>query len=166
MLYPMQLCMPDGLLFKKNLKNTTKTSFHTFLITRENGTRSYGNVLTFYEQIKEMKVLNTLDSLQQKYVEKSRITLDSDKKFSFSRDVDTLYAPKCLCFLSSEQLHRPFETYLDQLYAVTVGSKHMTNLPVESYLYNILYEAPMPLSGKSVKLSGKSRLHYVVSESV
>ena len=146
--------MPEGLLFKKNIKDPTKPTFHTFLITRENGTHSYGNVLTFHERIKDTKTLNILESLQQKYVEKRRISLGSDQEYSFSRGVDHLYTPKCLCFLTSEPVHRPFEAYLEQLYAVTVGSKHMADLPVESYLYNVLFEVPMPAPGKSVKFSG------------
>ena len=145
--------MPEGIMFKKNLLDSSTSTFHTFLVTRENGTHSYGNVLTFYEPVKNAKILNVLESLQQKYIEKRRVALSSEEGYCFSRDKDQLYAPKCLCLIASEPIHEPFQVYLKQLYAVTVG-RLATPLPVESYLYNLLFEVPMPSPGKQVKFSG------------
>ena len=150
---PFQLCMPEGLVFKKNLPDPSTSTFHTFLVTRENGTHSYGNVLTFHEPVKNAKILNVLESLQQKYIEKKRVPISSEAGYCFSRDKDQLYSPKCLCLITSEPIHEPFKVYLKQLYAVTVG-RQVTPLPVESYLYNLLFEVPMPSPGKQVKFSG------------
>lgn len=45
--------------------------------------------------------------------------------------------------------------YLRQLHAITIG-KETAALPVESYLYNLLFEVPMPSPGKTVNFSGGS----------
>ena len=145
--------MPEGLRLKKNVKEPLDSSFHTFLITREDGSHSYGNVLTFYELVKDAKVLNVLESLQQKYSEKKRVSSSTDEEHCFSRDKDQVFAPKCLCFVTSQPIHEPFRVYLEQLYAVTVG-RQSADLPVESYLYNLLFEVPMPQPGKSVNFRG------------
>lgn len=144
--------MPDGLLFKKNLKDPQK-AFHSFLITRENASRAYGSVVTFYEQVQDTKVLNTLEALQTSYRNARRHSLNSDHEHCFSRSEDTLFAAKCICFVTSKPIFRPCQAYLEQLYALTTG-EHTAALPLESYLYNVLYEVLPPPPGKTVRLKG------------
>ena len=151
--HTQQLSMPEGLLFKKNLADQLSTVYHSFLITRENGTHSYGNVLTFYEPVREAKILNMLESLQVKYLQKRHSLNSADEQHCFTRGKDTLYAPKCLCLLSSEPIHEPLRAFLEQLHSVTIG-EHVTQLTIESYLYNLLYEVAMPSPGKQVNFSG------------
>jgi len=144
--------MPDGLVLKKNLSDPLETVYHSFLITRENGTHSYGSVLTFYEAVKDRQVLNVLDSLQQQYSSK-RNGFRTNKDHCFSKQTDEIFAPKCICFLTSEPIHRPFEIYLKQLHAISMNG-HTASLKLESYVYNLLFEAPMPSLGKSLTFSG------------
>ena len=156
----LQMCMPDGLVFRKNLVAPEALKFfHSFLITRENGTNSYGCALTFYEEVRDTRTLNTLESLQSTYRERRRIiSLNSEQEKYFVRSQDKLFANKCLCFVTSKPIVQPCQAFLEQLYAVATG-KQAVDLPLESYLYNVLYEVPLPSPGKMVKFSGKSLLY-------
>ena len=159
-----QMCMPDGLVFRKNLVAPEALKFfHSFLITRENGTNSYGSALTFYEEVRDTRTLNTLESLQTTYRERRRIiSLNSDQEKYFVRSQDDkLFANKCICFVTSKPIVQPCQAFLEQLHAVAAG-KQAVDLPLESYLYNVLYEVPLPSPGKMVKFSGKSLLYCIV----
>ena len=156
--------MPEGLIFKKNLENPNQTHFHSFLITRENGSQAYASVLTFYEQVQDPAMLSTLDALQRSFLQTRMVTLNSaDNESTFDPNTDKLYAPKCLCFVTCKPVVRPCQVYLEQLHAVTAGGKQATaGLPVESFLYNILYEVPLPSPGKTTKFTGKDLTGSVV----
>lgn len=146
--------MPDGLLFKKNLADP-QTSFHSFVITREDGTHAYGSVLTFYKCVQDTSVLNTLESLQANFQAKYKEGLtNSDQALNiYHRNEDQLFATQCICLVTSKPIFRPCQAYLAQLYAVSSG-EYASRLPLESYLYNILYEVPLPAPGKSVRFCG------------
>ena len=150
--------MPEGLVFKKNLENPQKTHFHSFLITRENGSQAYASVLTFYEQVEDPAMLSTLDALQRSFLLTRRVTLNSDlNEITFDPSTDKLYAPKCLCFVTCKLIVTPCRAYLEQLHAVSVeGKQTVSGLAMESFLYNILYEVPLPAPGKTTKFTGKA----------
>ena len=42
--------------------------FHTFIVTREDGSRSYGHALLFYEEVGDRDVCTALHTLQQMYL--------------------------------------------------------------------------------------------------
>ena len=148
--------MPEGLIFKKNLSDPKQTYFHSFLITRENGSQAYASVLTFYELVQDAAMLSTLDALQRSFLLTRRVTLSPDANdMTFDPNMDRLYAPKCLCFVTCKPIVRPCHAYLRQLHAVTSGGQQAVGgLPVESFIYNILYEVPLPLPGKITKFTG------------
>ena len=150
----IQLCMPDGLLFKKNLSDPQK-SFHSFLITREDGTHAYGSVLMFYEHIEDTSILSALESLQNQYQAKNKDrTVSANQQCNlYHQNEDKLFATKCICLVTSKPVFRPCRAYLEQLYAVASGEL-TSKLPLESYLYNILYEVAMPAPGKCVRFCG------------
>ncbi len=149
-----QLCMPDGLLFKKNVGNS-QTNFHSFVITREDGSHAYGSVLTFYDCVQDPCTLNTMESLQSQYQARYKEgTMSSEQLCNiYHRTEDKLFATKCICLVTSNPIFRPCQAYLEQLYAVASG-ECTSKLPLESYLYNVLYEVPLPAPGKSVRFSG------------
>ena len=162
--------MPEGLVFKKNLENPNQTQFHSFLITRENGSQAFASVLTFYEQVTDLAMLSTLDALQRSFLQTRMVTLNSaDNESTFDPDTDKLYAPKCLCFVTCKPVVRPCQAYLEQLHAVTAGGKQASGgLPVESFLYNILYEVPLPAPGKTTKFTGEdsTEIHIIIMHSI
>jgi len=144
--------MPDGLRFKKNLQDSAQKYIHTFCITKENGHHIYGTALTYYELVNDVQTLNTFEALQSKYLQKIKVQLNSSN-CNFSREKDKLYVPKCLCFVTPLPVFRPLKVYLEQLHAVTVDQVSC-ELPVVSYLYNILYELYPPSPGKILKFKG------------
>lgn len=146
--------MPDGLRFKKNLENPSQKHIHTFCITKENGSRVYGTVLTYYELTTDLKILNSFEAFQSKYLENRRIQLHFNQDYNFSRAVDKLYVPKCLCFVTSEPIFQSLKMYLRQLYAMSIGGIP-SELPIECYLYNLLYEVSLPSPGKTLRFTGE-----------
>lgn len=161
------MCMPDGLRFKKNLEDPlSHKSTHTFCITKENGSRTYGTVLAYYERTTDLKLINSFEALQTKYLERRcpltqpHIT-SKQQDHDFSIATDTLHAPKCLCLVTTAPaVFRPLRAYLEQLHAVAlrrVSSSSLSSseqLPLESYLYNLLYEVPLPGPGKTLHFVG------------
>ena len=148
----LQLCLPDGTQLSKNLKHTSR-SFHSFLVTREDGSHVHGSVLVFPEPISDQNLLNSLDSLQSLYCQARGSGFNSAHQDFFDRREDQLFSLKCLCLVTATPIHRPCKAFLEQLVAVTTGS-HTPTLPVESYLYNLLYEVTLPEPGKFLRFSG------------
>ena len=149
----LQLCMPDGIRLCKNVKQTATNSFHSFLVTRENGSHTYGSVLLFHEQVTDRRLLNSLDALQSQFQDTHRAGFNSDHDDYFDKAEDTLFAPKCLCLVTPQPIHRPCRALLEQLYAVTAGSL-TASLSAESYLFNLLYEVTLPEPGKYLRFCG------------
>ncbi len=118
----------------------------------------YGSVLTFYELTTDLKVINSFEAFQSKFLEKRRTHLHTSQDCNFSIAKDTLYAPKCLCFVTSQPIFQCLKAYLEQLYAVTVSCT-ASELPVECYLYNLLYEVTLPTPGKTLRFAGELLLH-------
>ncbi|XP_076862926.1 DENN domain-containing protein 5B isoform X1 [Brachyhypopomus gauderio] len=58
------LCMPKGLSFRTQRDDRTP-HFHSFLITREDGSRTYGFVHTFYEEVTSPQIRSAMQTLLQ-----------------------------------------------------------------------------------------------------
>ncbi|XP_053496916.1 DENN domain-containing protein 5B isoform X1 [Ictalurus furcatus] len=58
------LCMPKGLSFRTQ-KDSLSPKFHSFLITREDGSRTYGFVHTFYEEVTSTQIRSAMQTLHQ-----------------------------------------------------------------------------------------------------
>ena len=144
-----QLCAPEGMRFAKNLTEPKK-SLHCFLITRENASRAHGVVLTYYERVEDPTLVGMLEGMQALC---SGPLGDQDAEHPFQSSRDKLFVTKSLCFISSHPLVKPLQAYLEQLYAITAGGK-TAQLPVECYLFNVLYKVPMPHPGHKVVISG------------
>lgn len=147
----LQQCMPEGVQLSKEPSH--HFSFHSLLITRENGSRQYGSVLTYHEPVTNPLILDALESHQNEYQSHSRGGSDLSQYWYFNRSSDALYATKCLCFITSLPIFQPTRSYLEQLYAISVGNDR-GSLPIESYLYNLLYETSLPGPGVMLKLHG------------
>lgn len=63
---------------------------------------------------------------------------------------DILYVTKCLCLITPLPTVVACRKFLKNLYEVYLLGDRMP-LPLESYVYNILYEVPLPPIGRSVK---------------
>uniref|UniRef100_A0A4W3GGV4 DENN/MADD domain containing 5B n=1 Tax=Callorhinchus milii TaxID=7868 RepID=A0A4W3GGV4_CALMI len=153
------LCMPKGLSFRTQAENRDP-QFHSFIITREDGSRTYGFVLTFYEEVTCKQICSAMQTLYQMHnVEHSLDEGDTtslaklQRYNSYDINRDTLYVSKCICLISPLPFMQASRKCLTQLYKA-VASQKPPPLPLESYIHNILYEVPLPPPGRSLKFSG------------
>ena len=169
-------------------------SFHSFLITKEDGARMYGAVLTFYERVDSPEICAAMQTLQAMHMAElanaqSRtlyshlgvdpvldqsggggggIGEDGRKTGSPVRRAirpgsvscgrvydmrnDGLYCTKTMCILTPLPLISMFHQYLRTLHAA-VMSDSTPELPMDSFVYNIIFEVPLPPPGRSLKFT-------------
>ncbi|CAB1339255.1 unnamed protein product, partial [Coregonus sp. 'balchen'] len=181
------LCMPKGLSFRTQA-DTREPQFHPFIITREDGSRTYGFALTFYEEVTSKQICSAMQTLyhmhnaeqydilhtpttprcpeEQRHLHPHPLNphpqhtllptpsisrLQRFNSYDISRD--TLYVSKCICLIAPMAFPQACRKVLQQLHQA-VSSPQPPPLPLESYVYNILYEVPLPPAGRSLKFSG------------
>ncbi|XP_068254471.1 DENN domain-containing protein 5A isoform X2 [Nyctibius grandis] len=168
------LCMPKGLAFKTQA-DSREPQFHSFIITREDGSRTFGFSLTFFEEVTSKQICSAMQTLYHMHNAEYDIlhtppTNDKDscssagdcngtsvsklQRFnSYDISRDTLYVSKCICLITPMSFMKACRKVLEQLHQA-VTSPQPPPLPLESYIYNILYEVPLPPAGRSLKFSG------------
>ncbi|XP_061739076.1 DENN domain-containing protein 5A isoform X5 [Nerophis ophidion] len=175
--------MPKGLAFRTQV-DSREPQFHSFIITREDGSRTYGFALTFFEEVTSKQICSAMQTLYHMHnaeqydilhtatssrppEEQPRLhhshhrpvlhaapaisRLQRFNSYDISRD--TLYVSKCICLITPMAFAQACKKVLQQLHQA-VTSPHPPPLPLESYIYNILYEVPLTPSGRSLKFSG------------
>ncbi|XP_069484652.1 DENN domain-containing protein 5B isoform X2 [Ambystoma mexicanum] len=170
------LCMPKGLSFRTQIDNRDP-QFHSFIITREDGSRTYGFCLTFYEVVTSKQICAAMQTLYQMHNAEhynsvnasSSCSMDSlassidegdatslaklHQYHSYDISKDTLYVSKCICLITPLPFMQACRKFLAQLHKA-VTSQQPPPLPLESYIHNLLYEVPLPPPGRSLKLYG------------
>nr|BAC34394.1 unnamed protein product [Mus musculus] len=170
------LCMPKGLSFRTQADNK-EPQFHSFIITREDGSRTYGFVLTFYEEVTSKQICTAMQTLYQMHnaeqyssvYASSSCSMDSlassidegdatsllklQRYNSYDINRDTLYVSKSICLITPLPFMQACKKFLFQLHKA-VTSQQPPPLPHESYIHNILYEVPLPPPGRSLKFYG------------
>lgn len=177
-----QLCMPKGLAFRTQV-DSREPQFHSFIITREDGSRTYGFALTFFEEVTSKQICSAMQTLYHMHNAEQYDILHTPisppgseeqrhqhshlrpvlhaapaisrlQRFnSYDISRDTLYVSKCICLITPMAFPQACRKVLQQLHQA-VSSPQPPPLPLESYIYNILYEVPLPPSGRSLKFSG------------
>ncbi|XP_028426321.1 DENN domain-containing protein 5B isoform X2 [Perca flavescens] len=172
------LCMPKGLSFRTQA-DQREPQFHSFIITREDGSRTYGFVHTFYEEVTSPQICSAMHTLYQMHNAESTPSSSSSSSSSmdslassldeadspaasasssrraggYDSSRDTLYVSKALCLIAPMPFMHACRRFLSQLHrAVTADTA--PPLPLESYVHNILYEVPLPAPGRSLKFHG------------
>ncbi|XP_058138997.1 DENN domain-containing protein 5B isoform X2 [Dasypus novemcinctus] len=167
------LCLPKGLSFRTQADGR-EPQFHSFLITREDGSRTYGFVLTFFEEVRSRALCAAMQTLyQMHHAERggapASCSTDSlagsadtgqaaprpglPRRDSYDMGRDTLYVSKSMCLLAPLPFMQACRKFLVQLHAA-VSAPQPPPLPLESYVHNILYEVPLPPPGRSLKFYG------------
>ncbi|XP_051546794.1 DENN domain-containing protein 5B isoform X3 [Myxocyprinus asiaticus] len=184
------LCMPKGLSFRTQ-RDSLIPQFHSFLITREDGSRTYGFVHTFYEEVTSPQICSAMQTLHQMHqaehntsarkcpsssssssssssMDSLASSLDEIESPSSSQGTrrscgcsgegydslrDTLYVSKAMCVITPMPFMHAYKRFLSQIHRA-VTSNQPPPLPLESYIYNILYEVPLPSPGRSLKFHG------------
>ena len=125
-----QLCLPKGLSFKTQW-DSRQPKFHSFIVTREDGSRSYGSALVFYEEVTAKSILETMQTLFKMHQANTAVTfcLDSpdpvrkimgdrrEKQGSFDASRDKLYVSKCISVVTP----LPFVRYVMFLFNFFLG---------------------------------------------
>ncbi|KAM6075079.1 DENN domain-containing protein 5A isoform 2-T2 [Chlamydotis macqueenii] len=163
------LCMPKGLAFKTQA-DSRESQFHSFIITREDGSRTFGFSLTFFEEVTSKQICSAMQTLYHMHNAEYDIlhtpamndkdscsngtSVSKLQRFnSYDISRDTLYVSKCICLITPMSFMKACKKVLEQLHQA-VTSPQPPPLPLESYIYNILYEVPLPPAGRSLKFSG------------
>lgn len=165
--------MPKGLSFKTQA-DPREPQFHAFIITREDGSRTFGFALTFYEEVTSKQICSAMQTLYHMHNAEYDVfhapladggdqsgmedgegipgtKLQRFNSYDISRD--TLYVSKCICLITPMSFMKACRSVLQQLHQA-VTSPQPPPLPLESYIYNVLYEVPLPPPGRSLKFSG------------
>lgn len=61
------MCLPSGLRFRTQ-KHSVEPMFHSFVLTKEDGHRTYGFSLVFYEECRNRKICLAMHTLQSMYI--------------------------------------------------------------------------------------------------
>ncbi|KAJ8402451.1 hypothetical protein AAFF_G00369400 [Aldrovandia affinis] len=151
------LCMPKGLSFRTQADDR-EPQFHSFLITREDCSRTYGFVHTFYEEVKSQQICSAMQTLHQMHraerspgsacASSSSSSMDS---LASSLDEADAAAPPAPGGGSPRGLLRRHPRH--PLHRAVAGPQPPP-LPLESYIHNLLYEVPLPPPGRSLKFHG------------
>lgn len=85
------LCMPKGLSFRTQM-DQRDPQFHSFIITKEDGSRTYGFVHTFYEEVTSPQICSAMQTLYQMHNAESATanTPSSSSSSSSSSSMDSL----------------------------------------------------------------------------
>uniref|UniRef100_A0A673JZ53 DENN domain-containing protein 5B n=1 Tax=Sinocyclocheilus rhinocerous TaxID=307959 RepID=A0A673JZ53_9TELE len=154
------LCMPKGLSFRTQRDSRTP-QFHSFLITREDGSRTYGFVHTFYEEVTSPQICSAMQTLHQMHQAEHNASAHNFESPSSTSSLqggydsvrDTLYVSKAMCLITPMPFMHACKRFLSQVHRAVI-SHQPPPLPLESYIYNILYEVPLPPPGRSLKFHG------------
>ncbi|KAK6739279.1 hypothetical protein RB195_020994 [Necator americanus] len=177
----LSLCMPKGLRFFTEKNVPSNITMHTFANIREDGNRINGTVMTFYEEVRDSRLCEAMSLLHTEHVRKltaGEPPLDRErhhvppgtvsggthtlprgrrsrtKRISYydGGGHNTLFMSKTLCLITRLPLVCSTMTILRTLHEIlTAGSQ--PELPLESYIYWILNEIPLPLPGTTLKVT-------------
>ncbi|KYQ60182.1 DENN domain-containing protein 5A [Trachymyrmex zeteki] len=191
------LCLPSGLRFRTQ-KHSVEPIFHSFVLTKEDGHRTYGFSLVFYEECRNRKICSAMQTLQAMHITElssgqngtpptARKGQDGHNTRSLPRHFklsahspgaalgyydstkDKLLVTKSISLLCQQPYLHATKTFLTNLYKC-VPRHPGPGLSLESYVYNLLYNVPVPLPGKSLKFfvpndePAKSPLELVIHQ--
>ncbi|XP_028039187.1 DENN domain-containing protein 5B isoform X1 [Bombyx mandarina] len=170
------LCLPAGLQFRTQ-KHSLEPQFHSFVVTRENASRYYGFSLIFYEEVRNKNICSAMHTLQAMYItelssgqtppghrkssgKESSRSLPRSFKLTphtgaaltyFDIAKDKLYVAKSIALICQYPFVRVAQMFLENLFR-SLPRQPGPGLSPESYVYNLLYEVPVPLPGQALRL--------------
>ncbi|XP_041972649.1 DENN domain-containing protein 5B isoform X2 [Aricia agestis] len=170
------LCLPAGLQFKTQ-KHSLEPKFHSFVVTKENASRYYGFSLIFYEEVRNRNICSAMHTLQAMYITElssgqtppgNRKSNGKESSRSLPRSFklaphtgaaltyyditkDKLYVAKSIALICQYPYVRVAQLFLENLFR-SLPRQPGPGLSPESYVYNLLYEVPVPLPGQALRL--------------
>ncbi|VDN10826.1 unnamed protein product [Dibothriocephalus latus] len=175
------LVMPNGLHFFTQahpLMRQARPPFrHSFIITREDGKRVYGFALLFPEEVTHpgvkaaLKLLETsrvfrnkaasLSSTASPGAQPNPIRTESASTFRLS-SCDQIFSMKAIGVLSRWPFAHGLFGWLEDLWSlIFFRSPHLPpDVTVESFVYNILFEAGLGSPGQCLVVQGPNTQHF------
>ncbi|XP_049864850.1 DENN domain-containing protein 5A isoform X2 [Pectinophora gossypiella] len=170
------LCLPAGLQFRTQ-KHCLEPRFHSFVVTRENASRYYGYSLVFYEEVRNRNICSAMHTLQTMFITElssgqtppgHRKATGKESSRSLPRSFklaphtgtaltyydiakDKLYVAKSIALICQYPFIRVAQLFLENLFR-SLPRQPGPGLSPESYVYNLLYEVPVPLPGQALRL--------------
>uniref|UniRef100_A0A8R1TK21 DENN domain-containing protein 5A n=1 Tax=Onchocerca volvulus TaxID=6282 RepID=A0A8R1TK21_ONCVO len=174
----VSLCMPKGLKFHTQ-NDVPSPAVHTFANIREDGSRVNGCALIYHEEVKDARLCEYMSQLHTEHV---RVLTARDKASgrahvppgTISGGTHTLprgnrknrakrtsyydssncrlYMTKCICLISRIPFVSAGEHLLTALHSLFTSEAQPPPLPLESYIYWILNEVPLPAPGSTLKI--------------
>ncbi|CAF1556409.1 unnamed protein product, partial [Rotaria sp. Silwood1] len=127
--------MPDGISIRLNSPDPPTT--HPFLITRLDGTRYYGVVLTFFEQINNDDENISECSSSTAFISLNRLIEKYNRTCRHQRRSSLLiYASKTICLIGPQAHYPIFKRILELLYRMTI--EHDLYIPSPSLSHSAL----------------------------
>uniref|UniRef100_A0A3Q1B6D4 UDENN domain-containing protein n=1 Tax=Amphiprion ocellaris TaxID=80972 RepID=A0A3Q1B6D4_AMPOC len=116
------LCMPKGLSFRTQA-DQRHPQFHSFIITKEDGSRTYGFVHTFYEQVTSPQICSAMQTLYQMHNTEhasanppSSSSSSSSSMDSLASSLDETDSPTSSSPTSSSRADSTYDSTRDTLY--------------------------------------------------
>ncbi|XP_070784958.1 DENN domain-containing protein 5B isoform X1 [Enoplosus armatus] len=120
------LCMPKGLSFRTQA-DQRDPQFHSFIITKEDGSRTYGFVHTFYEEVTSPQICSAMETLYQMHNAEhastnppsstsSSSSSSSSSMDSLASSLDEADSPTSSSALSSSRRVGGYDSSRDTLY--------------------------------------------------
>ncbi|CBJ25874.1 conserved unknown protein [Ectocarpus siliculosus] len=138
-------CLPGGL--KLSLEMTLPT-FFTFVHTRANGQHMFGYCLCLHEPLgtrHRIELQGLVDAHNKAASRAEGGENDATEPLTTLDPGREVYAPKCLCLLSTWPYFGPFREWLLNLYRISLSP---FQIPLERYVGNFLLEVPTPSPGR------------------
>lgn len=139
-----------------------------------------GFALTFYEKVKDYEICKAMQVLQDMFMAEQVLRSTRTRPHSaiffgehmerfenhlrnnspspqseiklYNSEQHNLLVSKCLCLVMPLPFTNVAKTCLDKIYQGGLTEEHL-NLTLECYLYNLIYEVPLPPPGRSMKFT-------------
>uniref|UniRef100_A0A1I7VQJ4 DENN domain-containing protein 5A, variant n=1 Tax=Loa loa TaxID=7209 RepID=A0A1I7VQJ4_LOALO len=174
----VSLCLPKGLKFHTQ-NDIPSPAMHTFANIREDGSRINGCALIYHEEVRDVGLCEHMSQLHTEHVraltarekatERAHVppgtvsggthTLPRGNRKNrakrtsyYDSGSSRLYVAKCICLISRIPFVSAGEHLLTALHSFFTSEVQPPPLPLESYIYWILNEVPLPAPGSTLKI--------------
>lgn len=117
------------------------------LALAESRSRSKSPVFITTNTVGSVETLSYSDHLNTS----SEMTNISNRR-TFDINKDTLLVSKCICIIMPLPFISAGKVHLEEMYHAAQNEEKLL-LPLESYIYNLLFEVPLPPAGKTMRFN-------------
>nr|XP_046910678.1 DENN domain-containing protein 4C-like isoform X2 [Dermatophagoides farinae] len=131
-------CLPMGASIECWPKNDSiGLSYSTFILTTSVGTKIYGTLLNYYEEI-EPNLLTNDELIQLEFVDDPK----DEEKIANALEEKSLQRIKSMCILSQWPFFNQFKNFLNFIYQNFICKP--STVPIEFYVFHFMKSIPFP----------------------